>query len=301
MKTFSKAHLPENKAMNRTSAILLSGMTLLGCQKPQQSRTPIARIDSQTLTLEEVESRFDSSRGISQAQVHQYIQRWLTNELLYQEASRRGLDQTDDLETRLDDIRRQLAINALLDQEIYNSATQESPEEEIRGYYENNRTQFLLSQDVALVSFMFFAERDGANAFRTKVMRGTSWHEAALQLMSDPQQASNLLMRADSSYYTQNTLFPSELWRVVASNTRQEPSFPIRTDEGFCVLIVWKYTRRGDVADLPYVTDEIRNRLSINRRQQAIERLLENLRSKHVVQVLISSVPQDSLSLNIDE
>lgn len=281
-------------------SILLWGLftlVIVGCQKPQQPRTPIARIDSRTLTLEEIEARFDSSRGISQAQVHEYVQRWLTDELLYQEAVRRGLDQTEDLDRRLEDIRRQLAINALLEREIFNISTEESAKEELRSYYEGNRSEFLLTQDVALVSFVFFRERDAASAFRTKVMRGTSWSEATNQLFADPQLALSVVMRADSSYYTAATLLPSELWRVVASGTRQEPSFPVRTDEGYCVVIVWKYTRRGETAELAYVGDEIRSRLAINRRQETMDKLLENLRSKHVVQIFISSVPQDTLSL----
>ena len=277
---------------------LLAIAVLVGCQKPQQPRTPIARIDNRTLTLEEIEARFDSSRGISQAQVHEYIQRWLTNELLYQEAVRRGLDQSDELETRLEDIRRQLAINALLEQEIYN---QESAEGELRAFYEGNRSQFLLTEDVALVSFLFFRERDQANAFRTTVMRGSSWIQARNQVLSDAQQTLGVVMHADSSYYTATTLLPAELWRVVSSGIRQEPSFPVRTNEGFCILIVWKFTRRGEVADLAYVRDEIRSRLAINRRQQTMDKLLENLRSKHIVQILISSVPQDSLSLRAHE
>ena len=276
-------------------------VVFVGCQKPQQPRTPIARIDNHTLTLEEVEARFDSSRSISRAQVHEYIQRWLTNELLYQEAARRGLDQSDELETRLGDIRRQLAINALLDQEIYNESTQSSAEEEIRSYYETNRGQFLTGQDVALISFVFFKDRDEANAFRSTIMRGTAWGAARSELLADPSKALGVVMHADSSYYTATTLLPSELWKIVSSTPRHEPSFPVRTDEGFCILIVWKLTRRGEAADLAYVKDEILSRLAVNRRQQAMDKLLENLRSKHVVQILISSVPQDSVSLRAHE
>lgn len=280
-----------------TFAILL----LAGCQKPQQPRTPIARIDSRTLTLEEIEARFDSSRGISRAQVHEYIQRWLTNELLYQEAVRRGLDQSEELETRLTDIRRQLAINALLEQEIYNEASQASAEEDIRSYYESNRGQFLVSQDVALVSFVFFKDREEATSFRNRVMRGTSWSAAKRDLFADALKRTGVVMHADSSYYTQSTLLPTELWRIISSIPRREPSFPVRTDEGFCILVVWKLTRQGDAADLSYVKDEILSRLAINRRQQTMDKLLENLRSKHVVQILISSVPQDSVSLRTQE
>ena len=278
---------------------LLAGFA--GCQKPQQPRTPVARIDNETLTLEEIQSRFDSSRGVSPAQVHEYIQHWLTNELLYQEAIHRGLDQTDELEARLADIRRQLAINALLDQEIYTSKTQESPDQEISDYFEQHKSEFTLSKDVALISMVLFRERDVANSFRTRVMRGTVWGESLNQVLTDPQEQGSVLAHVDSSYYSQSTLFPSELWRVVSSSARQEPSFPIRTQDGFYVVMVWRYSRRGNAPDLAYVRDEIRSRLAISRRQQAMDHLLENLRAKHVVQILVSSVPQDSLSLRNQE
>lgn len=291
------------KARSQFLVLFVSAVltVLPGCQKPQQPRTPVARIDTETLTLEEIRSRFDSSRGVSPAQVHEYIQRWLTNELLYQEAVRRGLDQTDDLELRLADMRRQLAINALLEQEIYTTKTQESPEQEIRDYYEQHRREFTVSKDVALISMMLFRERDPANSFRTRVLRGTPWDDARDQVLSDPQQSPLLITHIDSAYYSESTLFPPELWRIVSSAAKQEPSFPVRTDDGFYVVTVWRFTKHGDVPDIAYVKDEIKSRLAISRRQEAMDRLLENLRSHHVVQILVSSVPQDSLALQDQE
>jgi len=291
-----------SKALRLPSwAAALLCLAVIGCQKPQQPRTPVARIDNLTLTLEEIESRFDSTRGISQAQVHEFIQRWLSNELLYQEASRRGLDRTEDLETRLTDIRRQLAINALLEEEVYSLKVRRDPDEKILSYFEEHKEEFLLTQDVALLSFVLFDERESANSFRTKILRGTSWGAAYEQLMSDPQQAMHVVTLVDSAYYTERSLLPAELWRIAIATPRREPSFPIRTSDGHYVLIAWKLSRKGERADLPYVMDEIRSRIAIAERQEAMDRLLENLRSRHVVQILVSSVPQDTASLRNEE
>jgi len=280
---------------------LLVCVLLSACQQPQQPRTPVARIDNLTLTLEEVESRFDSSQGVSQAQVHEYIQRWLTQELLYQEAVRRGLDRTRDLEIRLTDIRRQLAINALLEQEVYTLKSQQSAEEQLQEYYDQNKQEFTLSNDVALISFILFRDRDAAIAFRTRVLRGTAWNAAKADLFADPQLVPGVITAVDSVYHSERTLFPAELWRAVITTARREASFPIRTPEGQYVIIVWRLTRKGDSADLPYVRREIQSRLAIAERQQVMEKLLENLRSNHVVQILISSVPQDSVTLRSRE
>lgn len=280
---------------------LLACALLSACQQPQQARTPVARIDNLTLTLEEVESRFDSSQGASRAQVHDYIQRWLTQELLYQEAVRRGLDRTRDLETRLTDIRRQLAINALLEQEVYTLKSQQSFDEQLQNYYDQNKQEFTLSADVALISFVLFQDREGALAFRSRVARSSSWSAAKRDLFGDPQSAGGVITAVDSVYHSERTVFPPELWRAAATTARQEASFPVRAPEGHYILVVWKLTRKGDTADLPYVKREIQSRLAIAERQQVMEQLLENLRSNHVVQILISSVPQDSVSLKSRE
>ncbi len=286
------------------SRVTFAGLVILfviaGCEKPQSPRTPVARIDNQTLTLEEIESRFDSSQSLSQAQVHEYIQRWLIDELLYREAVRRGFDRTDHLETRLADIRRQLAIQTLLEREVYNPRTAESVQEEISAYYSAHKSEFVTSHDLALLSLALFRDRENANSFRASLLRGTPWPDAVRQARQQDQSGSQAVI-LDSVYYRESTLYPAELWRVASVSPRLDPSVPIRTDDGFYVLVVWKFTRRGDTPDLRYVREEIESRLAIARRQQVMDSLLANLRAKHVVQILVSSVPPDTVQLKSDE
>lgn len=274
---------------------------LLGCGKKEEERTPVARLDDRTLTLEELRAQFDTSRAVSQAQLHEYIRRWINNEMLYREAVRRGVDQRTEIASRLEQVRRQLVINALLNDLVYTDQTMESSRSEIEAYYHQHNQEFLLPSDVALVSFVLFDERDAANAFRTKVLRGTSWREALKETAQDVDQAKHVLSRVDSAYFTQTTLFPQELWRVAAATSGREPSFPIRTDNGIYILIVWKYLRQGKPADLAYVRGEIQSRLGMARRKQKLDSLLENLRSKHTVEIMVNAGLQDSVSMNRGE
>jgi hypothetical protein len=97
-----------------------------------------------------------------------------------------------------------------------------------------------------------------------------------------------MVARMDSAYYSQRTLLPVELWRVASASTKPEPSFPVHTNEGFYILIVWKLGRQGQVADLAYVEQEIRSRLTIERRRRALDSLIERLRSNHAVEFMVS-------------
>jgi hypothetical protein len=95
----------------------------------------------------------------------------------------------------------------------------------------------------------------------------------------------------------ESTVYPAELWRVAIGMGRLEPSFPVRTGDGYYVVIVWKLDRRGDVADLSYVRDDIQRRLVVAARRDKYRQFLQNLRARHDVQVLISAEPSDSLML----
>jgi hypothetical protein len=233
--------------------------------------------------MEAIRSRFDSARGVSDAQVSTYIQQWITDEMLYREAVRRGLDKLPSIATQLEDVRRRLVINALMDTEIYGAQSAASTPEEVAAYYEEHRAEFILTNDVVMVSFALFAERDAANQFRSTVLRGTPWGTA----VQDPTHGATILALIDSTYFTQQTLFPPELWRAATGIGAGSPSFPIRTDDGYYVLLVWRYARQGQQAELAYVEPEIRNRLAIQRRQANYDSLLENLRARYAVELLV--------------
>jgi hypothetical protein len=198
------------------------------------------------------------------------------------------LDNKESVRAQVEEAKRQLAINALLQDEIYTQSSAESTPEEIAQYYSAHNKEFMLPTDVALVSFLLFTDRDAANGFRAVVLRGTPWAQAVRQAMADSKQSSVILARMDSAYYTQSTLLPVELWRVASASPKQGPSFPVHTDQGSYILIVWKLSRQGQIADLAYVEHEIRGRLTIDRRRRALDGFIERLRSNHAVELMVS-------------
>jgi len=236
----------------------------------------------------------DSTRGVSEAQMQQYVQRWVADELLYREAVHRGLDKSSDVNTRLEEIRRQLAINALLEHEVYTPQSLQSTEQEMAEYYNAHRKEFLLVQDVALVSYALFRDRDAATSVRNAVVRGTSWGQALKASLGGDTPGARYLARADSEYQTQASFLPAELWRVAANATSRDPSFPIATTDGYYLVVVWKFEKQGQSADLAYVENEIRNRLAVDRRRRLYTGLLETLRSQHSVDILMQPGETDT-------
>ena len=267
---------------------------MIGCQQKTSTNAALARLDNRTLTAEDIHVRFDSSQGITEPQLQQYVQRWLKDELLYREALTRGFGNSKEINDRLDDVRRQLVINDFLDKTIYSDKAASSLPEEVQAYYNAHKSEFVLHNDVALLSYVVFSDRDAANKFRNTVLRGTEWYDALRQLLNDPRQGTKILTKGDSLYHTQGSLLPADLWRVASSANLREPSFPISTTEGYYVLIVWQFGKQGQPADIRLVDGEIRSRLAIERRSHLYDSLVENLRTKHSVEILMGSAVNDS-------
>jgi len=280
----------------KQSSVFLASFLLLtiGCQQKTSTNAALARLDNRTLTAEDIHVRFDSSQGITEPQLQQYVQRWLKDELLYREALARGFGNSKEIDDRLDDVRRQLVINEFLDKTIYSDKAGSSPPEEVQSYYNAHKSEFVLRNDVALLSYAVFSDRDAANKFRNTVLRGTEWYDAMRQLLNDPRQGAKILTKGDSLYHTQGSLLPADLWRVASSANLKEPSFPISTTEGYYVLIVWQFGKLGQPADIRLVDGEIRSRLTIERRSHMYDSLVENLRTKHSVEILTGSVVNDT-------
>ncbi len=258
-------------------------ITAAGCSKTESGKTPVARLDNKTLALEEIQAHIDTSHEPSQVQIQQYIQRWLTEESLYREAVERGMDRSDEMNQKVEEVRRQLTINALLDKEVYSRQLSDLSQKDIQQYFDAHIKEFDLMHDVVLVSYALFRKRDKATEFRNLVLKGISWRSALIQ------RESSMLMRVDSSYQTKSTLLPPELWRVATKSAIREPSFPISTDNGYYILVVWKFFRQGQTAELPIVEQEILGRLTVERRLKLFNQFVENLRAKHAIEVFANT------------
>lgn len=238
------------------------------------------------LTTDEIETGSDSTGKPSSALARQEAARWVNNELLYQEARRQGLESSDKVQRQLREVRKQLIIEALLQKEIYGDTIQIA-EDSIFSYFKSHPEDFLLREDVVLVSLVTFTDRGKANSFRAKIVRGATWDSVLSSFEIDTSAQKSITTFSTAKYYTQQTLFPPELWRVAMSLPPGETSFPVRTQGAFVIIQTLAKYRHGTGAPLDLVRNEIRQRLTINARRQRYAELIAHLRSRYEVEITV--------------
>lgn len=276
----------KRRKWSAVGAVLALVLLIPGCEIRESKKDYLARVGDSYLTREEIGMGEDTAAAFSDAQIRDHVAVWVNNEILYQEARRQGMENSEAVQQQLAEARKQLSIEALLQKEIYRD-TIYTVEDSIKAYFDNHPTEFILREDAVKLNMVVFPSREQANAFRTKLFGGMRWKTAVQTFSTDPSTRGSVLVSIEDRYYTQRTFFPPELWRVAGILAPQEISFPVRTHGGYVVIQTLAVLRQAKRANLDMVRDEIRQRMIIDQRRQRYADLLARLRSRYEVEVTV--------------
>lgn len=278
-----------------TAAGVMLAVMWAGCDNTGSRSAYVARVNDAVLRESDLDIARDSL-GEPAAASREYVNNWIVTEMLYQEAERRGITDAIAFQQQLDMTRKRLAVAALIQQEVYASIdSTDIPDEVIVQSYTVSGPSFALREDLVQASVVLFRDREGANVFRSKVLRGASWDEALRQMRADSAQQLQVVRTSSHQYYTRSRLYPDELWKLARSLPREEVSFPLRTPEGYTVVRVHQSFRQGEIPPLEYVRAEVREYLLMDLRRQRYEEFVGALRGRHSVDIRESAADSGSI------
>lgn len=285
----------------RSWDVFLLGV-LLALSSCRQHEAPapvvVARVGDNVLTLEEARSHIDTLRGLAAAQLRDYVNWWVDTELLYQEAKRRGIDGSDQFRRQLDDVRKQLANESLLDQEVYGDSAG-IDDQTMRAYHSQHNSEFPVRENMVKLNVLVMNDREKASEFVAAVSRGASWPAAVRNILRDSLTAPAVLSSVDGKYFTERTIFPPELWKVAGSLAINDLSFPVKTQAGYFVLQPLERLRAGDAAGFEVARDEVRQRMMMEKRHRRYADFIGTLRSRTSVEVVLPQMrTSDSLAVH---
>lgn len=266
---------------------MILGAGIGGCQRESGVSPVVARVGQAELTEDDLQAAVDSSRA-GTLSVERYINDWVITEILYQEAVRRGLMESSQMTHRLEAVRKRLAIAALLEDEVYDDRdTLAITESMLSTYLDSASQEFVLPEDVVLLSYVAFDDRAAANRFRGEALRGGSWDAALESARRDSQITTHMVEVMDHSYQTQGTLYPQELWRLARSLGIGDVSFVLRPQSQslYYVIKIHNLKQQGTLPDLAYVRDRIKDRILVGLRQRKYEKLVTALQPRQRIEI----------------
>jgi parvulin-like peptidyl-prolyl isomerase len=261
---------------------------------PEQAQQTLAKVGDTEITVgelaEELASKgsFIRTRYSSPERRREFLDQMIRFELLAQEAERRGLDELPEVERT----RKQMMIRRFLEERFDQGGPEAIPMEDVREYYEAHRSEYHTPEQVRASHILF---EDRATAERVLA-----------QLREDPNDLRlfrRLAEEHNTDQATRDRFGDLRFFSRPDQRAEGEPEVPapvaeaafeirqigqyapevVQSDAGYHVV---KLTGRRAAMhrSLEEATRPIRNRLWRERREQAIEELIEELRRESDVE-----------------
>lgn len=209
--------------------------------------------------------------------VKAYIESWIREELLLDEAKKRLSAQNKDIEQKLADYRRSLLIYSLEDDIIANSQDTAIDPQLIESYFELNKAQFLLRDPIFKGRYVKVEQGAPKTDLLRRLLVSKRSKDDKLLLDYCLQYATNYHLN-DSSW-----VYAGEVLRSMPREKMQELNFGSRSlietsDEQYQYFVVANAFREvGQAPPLELERNNIRDLILLQRRQQAIARYIDEM------------------------
>lgn len=273
------------------SFLLVSVFAFIACQKSEpKTELVVARVGAEVLTVSDVATDIPNSlrERLGKNEVEDYVVRWIDSQILYQEARKRQLDQTAALKRELRRLERELAVNALLNQEL--NKTFAVSNQEIEKYYTDNQQTFARSLSEVHVQFIKINNKRTADSLTAALRAGGDFLQA-VRLLGGDSAATDLFLTEEEA--------PPAVASAVFTIMTGAVSRPVQLDNGFHVFKMLEKFEAGTIKPLARVREEIVAKLQSDKRQERYKQLLAELKNSTPVEKnfqLLENIPGDSLA-----
>jgi peptidyl-prolyl cis-trans isomerase C len=263
--------------------ICLAVLFTFRCGTKIEQSDIIAKVGNAVLTKQELQSLM-VNQGYSVEEERTFVDRWIHRELLYQEALRQHIQQSDDLQKELVRIEKELMINKLLER-TYKEKIHLS-EEEIRSYYDQNVTDFRVIKDDVRIQHILLKTRSDANLALQEITAGNSFESVAKSRSIDEFAEQG----GEMGYVCREDVIP-EIQRQAFRLSDNQVSPIIQSEFGYHIIKVLDHRSAGDLRPLAEVRPEIMQRLRVIKEGQVYYDLLYQLQNQNKYYVIQPSQP----------
>lgn len=264
---------------NKFLFALLFIFALSGCENKEQSAEYLARVNDVYLTKDDVVIRHDTS-ALSPAEREEILRNWVNEELLFQQAGKKGVLSNPEFSKKVEAAKRQLAISIFLE-EYFEDNYSVPDEATLQKYFQENQQVFKLKSDAYVFNIASFNNEELAAAFRERLLNDT-WQRAIKTLPKSELVVANFEGRFEYDYELRNFTVK----RFLESFNPGETSiiFSSRPGEYSVVQLTAGY-KVNEVPPLNVILSQVQMLYKEEQRKAAVKKLVEELYSKNEIEI----------------
>jgi len=249
------------------------------CSQPEKPESYIARVNNSYLTEAEFSELVDS-QTVSEKTKTLVIKNWVKQEILLQEAIKKGITESNEFKRTVENSRRQLAASLVL-QDFATSSLPVVTNEELKNYYEENQTSFRIPFNTYFINRINFSNREAAVMFRTELMMN-GWTEALDKFSKD----LSLVNFESEVLFSEQDIYPIRLLRLLEGLYPLEISIVIPDERGYytVVQLLDKYSAQT-IPPFEAVKIEVERRYKAALTELALENYINDLYSLNEIEI----------------
>ena len=240
-----------------------------------------AVVNGHVITTKDLDDRVagmsQSGHPLPADQKDRLLDQMVVESVLFQEAVRRGVARDEEVRRMLREAERQILIGRLL--EILRKE-KESPitDEQVAQFYEANKGNFK-QPDSYRVSHILLADAEAAKQALERVKGGEPFAKVAEEVSTDPSKSRG----GDIGFFTKGQVIPA--FEEAAMKLKPgEISGVVQTPLGYHIILLAEQ-KPAHQKSLEEVKDQIRQGLQGQRGQQAVQSVIQELRSKAQIKI----------------
>ncbi|HXX57982.1 MAG TPA: peptidylprolyl isomerase, partial [Thermodesulfovibrionales bacterium] len=222
--------------------LILSIAFIFACTKaPEGQKAPVsgylAKVGSATITPddlsremkglpEQIQKMFAGPAG-----TEKFVDELVKKEMLYQEAKKKGLENSDDYKKKLEDFKKLTLIGTLLQKEVEEKA--KVSDKEVRDYYDAHKNELTANNQVR-ASHILVKTEDEANKIMEQLKKGADFAKLAKEKSIDKGSAAN---GGDLGYFSRGQMVP-EFEKAAFALKKGEIGGPLKTQYGYHIIKV---------------------------------------------------------------
>jgi len=268
--------------MKRLSSVLgLILLFVLACSKEQKTQgTVLARVDNDTLTLEELIYQIPPEyRGQLTAQgLPDVVENWVNTSMLYQKALKKGIDKDPEIQAVIKAGIREAIARKFLDEEL-SSKVSVTPQK-IDSVYNARRDSYKVEKDRFRAKHILLQSASEAQAIYNRLAKGDDFEALARDYSIDRRSAER---GGDLGYFTSDDMEPV-FAETVGKMKIGSFSRPVQTSYGFHIIMLTEKQAAGADLDSLEAKRKIQDDLYTKGHSEAFQALLDSLKSSSTIE-----------------
>jgi peptidyl-prolyl cis-trans isomerase C len=262
--------------MKKLVVCLFLALLVISCAKKDDGKV-LATIDNEKITLQEFNKELDKipmnmkMLVASESGKKNYLDRLVVKKLLLKEASKAKIESDKEFQDRVNDIKEQLIIEALLKKRI--SADTQMSEDALKKYYDEHKEEFKKDREINTRHILLKTEEE-AKQVQAKLQKGEDFTELAKKYSIDPNVRQT---GGEIGFQPKGSLIPEYETAAFKLNKVGQVTGIVKTQFGFHIIRL-EGVKPPDYVPFEEVKDFIKQKNAQEKQKEVLEKYIEELK-----------------------